>query len=89
MWATNTAVGVPGGFLLRKRLLAAGLALVAGYAALGFDGLEHCALAPMALHTLVAKVTILSGVATAAFLLAMTMYLLTRQRLQRGRHRAA
>lgn len=89
VWAANTAVGVLGLCLLHKRRLAAGLVLVAVYAALGFDGLGHYALAPMELHPLVANVTILSEVAAAALLLAMTLYLLARQLLQRRQNQVA
>lgn len=57
----------------------AGLLLVATYAALGFDGLGHYAVAPMALHKLGANITILLEVAAAALLLPATVYLLVRQ----------
>ncbi len=59
-------------------MMTADLLLVATYAALGFDGLGHYAVAPMALHTLGANITILSEVAAAAFLLPATIYLLLR-----------
>ena len=82
-WAAITSVGVVGLLLVRKRFMATGLLLIAVYAALGFDGLGHYAVAPLALHTLVANVTILSEVAVAALLLPVTLYLLT-QLLIRG-----
>ena len=79
-WAAITSVGVVGLLLVRnKRFMAMGLLLIAVYAALGFDGLGHYAVAPLALHTLVANVTILSEVAVAALLLPVTLYLLARQ----------
>ena len=78
-WAAITSVGVVGLLLVRKRFMATGLLLIAVYAALGFDGLGHYAVAPLALHTLVANVTILSEVAVAALLLPVTLYLLARQ----------
>ncbi len=75
-WAVITAVGAGGLLLIRRRWVATGLLLVAVYAALGFDGLGHYAVAPMAFHTWGANVTILSEVAAAALLLPVTLYLL-------------
>ncbi|MGQ0651943.1 MAG: hypothetical protein ACT4P4_06695 [Betaproteobacteria bacterium] len=46
-----------------------GLALIALYAVLGFDGLAHYALAPLAQHTLAMNMTIWLEVAAAALLL--------------------
>lgn len=89
-WAAITSVGVLGFFLIRKQYLAAGLVLVAIYAALGFDGLGHYAIAPLELHTLAANITILSEVAAAALLLPVTLYLLAVQLLlARRRHTCA
>lgn len=85
VWAAFTSVGVLGFFLIRKQYMAAGLLLVAIYAALGFDGLGHYALAPLELHTLAANVTILSEVTAAAVLLPVTLYLLATQLLKRRR----
>lgn len=81
VWAAITSVGVLGFFLIRKQYLAVGLMLVAIYAALGFDGLGHYAIAPLELHTLAANVTILSEVAAAALLLPVTVYMLAAQLL--------
>jgi hypothetical protein len=75
-WLAITAVGLVGFILIKYKLMPAGLLLVAVYAALGFDGLGHYAVAPMALHTLGANITILSEVAAAALLLPATVYLL-------------
>ena len=75
-WAAITAIGLVGLLLMRRNFTAAGLLLVAVYAALGFDGLGHYAVAPMAFHTWGANVTILSEVGAAALLLAATLYLL-------------
>jgi hypothetical protein len=83
-WLAITSVGVVGFILIKNKLVAAGLLLVATYAALGFDGLGHYAVAPMALHTLGANITILSEVAAAALLLPATVYLLVSH--VRGRH---
>lgn len=79
VWAAITSVGAIGFFLIRKRFVAMGLLLVAVYAALGFDGLGHYAVAPMELHPLMANLTILSEVAAAALLLLATLYLLAVQ----------
>jgi hypothetical protein len=82
-WAAITSVGALGFFLIRKQYMAAGLLLVAVYAALGFDGLGHYALAPLELHTLAANITILSEVTAAAVLLPVTLYLLVARLLKR------
>lgn len=78
-WAAITSVGAAGLLLIRKRLATLGLALIAAYAALGFDGLGHYAVAPIELHTLGANLTILSEVAAGAVLLAFTLYVLALQ----------
>lgn len=78
-WAAITSVGGLGLFLIRKRLIAAGLVLIAVYAALGFDGLGHYSVAPMELHTFTANLTILSEVAAAAVLLVVALHLLAGQ----------
>ena len=75
-WAAITAVGVTGFLLIRQRFMAAGLALVAVYAALGFDGLGHYQVAPIEFHTFTANLTILSEVAAAALLLPATLCLM-------------
>jgi hypothetical protein len=85
-WAAITSVGVFGLLLIRRRFVAAGLVLVAAYAALGFDGLGHYAVAPIELHTVAANFTILSEVAAAALLLAFALYRLA---LQLRRHQLA
>jgi hypothetical protein len=86
VWAAITSVGAAGLWLIRKRFAAAGLLLIAIYAALGFDGLGHYALAPMELHPLMANVTILSEVVTAALLLPVALWLLA-SHVFRGRKR--
>jgi hypothetical protein len=78
-WLAITSVGLLGFILMHNKLVVAGLLLVAIYAALGFDGLGHYAVAPIELHTLGANVTILSEVAAAALLLPATVYLLVRR----------
>jgi hypothetical protein len=76
VWAAITSVGAVGLLLMRKKFMATGLLLLAVYAALGFDGLGHYAVAPMELHPLMANVTILSEVAAAALLLPVVLCLL-------------
>jgi hypothetical protein len=73
-WLAITSVGLVGLILIKNKLIPTGLLLVATYAALGFDGLGHYAVAPMAHHTLVANITILSEVAAAALLLPAAVY---------------
>lgn len=77
VWAAITSVGAMGLLLMRKKYMATGLLLVTVYAALGFDGLGHYAVAPLELHPLMANVTILSEVAAAALLLPVALWLLT------------
>jgi hypothetical protein len=77
VWAAITSVGALGLLLMRKKYMATGLLLLAVYAALGFDGLGHYAVAPLELHPLMANVTILSEVAAAALLLPVALWLLT------------
>ena len=82
VWAAITSVGALGLLLMRRRFMATGLLLVAVYAALGFDGLGHYAVAPIALHPLMANVTILSEVAAAALLLPVALWLLASHMLR-------
>lgn len=82
VWAGITSVGVVGLLLMRKKFVSTGLLLVAVYAALGFDGLGHYALAPIEFHPLMANVTILSEVVAAALLLAVALWLLASHMLR-------
>jgi hypothetical protein len=88
VWAAITGVGVLGFLLIRKRFVVTGLLLVAVYAALGFDGLGHYALAPFAWHTRTANFTILLEVVAAALLLSVAVYQLMVQ-LRRGHRETA
>jgi hypothetical protein len=85
VWAAITSVGVVGLLLMRRKFMATGLLLLAVYAAMGFDGLGHYALAPIELHPLMANVTILSEVLAAALLLPVVLWLLISHML---RHKA-
>jgi len=82
VWAAITSVGVAGLILMRRKFMATGLLLVAVYAALGFDGLGHYAVAPIELHPLIANVTILSEVVAAALLLPVALWLLASHMLR-------
>ena len=71
------AVGGLGGLLIRFGYRAAGLIVLACYAAIGFDGLAHYTLAPVSAHTLGMNLTIWLEVAAAAFcLLVVIAYLI-------------
>ncbi len=72
-WYAVTAVGAAGtvfaGFGFRR----AGLITIAGYAALGFGGLDHYWVAPLSAHSLGMNATIWLEVAAASALLAATL----------------
>jgi hypothetical protein len=72
-WLLITAVGAIGVVIARSRFALSGLVLVAIYAALGFDGLGHYALAPISAHTLAMNLTIWLEVIAAACLLVFVM----------------
>lgn len=74
-WLLVTAVGAAGLALARSRFVLAGLLFVAAYAALGFDGLGHYALAPIAAHTLAMNLTIWLEVGAATVLLLFVLRL--------------
>lgn len=77
-WLAVTAVGVVGIVLLRQGFRSLGLLLIAGYAALGFAGLDHYWVAPVAAHSLAMNATIWFEVAAAAFLFVAAGVLLYR-----------
>lgn len=84
-WLGIAAVGALGLFLLRAGWQIAGLSFLALYAGVGFDGLAHYALAPMASHTFAMNLTIWSEVVAAALLLSFVLWkmpLAIRQRAQ-------
>ena len=72
-WLAVTAVGMLGWLVTRTRWPLPGLVLIAAYAGLGFNGLAHYTLAPMAAHSLAMNLTIWSEVVAAALLLAATV----------------
>ena len=70
-WALVTCVGVAGYWLLRQGHAAAGLALLGGYAVLGFTGLDHYARAPLSAHSPMMNLSIGGEVLTALVLLVV------------------
>jgi hypothetical protein len=77
-WLAVTVVGASGILLFRLRVRRLGLILIAGYAALGFAGLDHYSLASLSAHTLAMNATILFEVFAAALVFALTVALLFR-----------
>jgi hypothetical protein len=71
-WLVLAALGLFGYLLWRTRFRIAGLFVLAVYDALGFDGLAHYAVAPMATHTRTMNLTIgLEVVAALGLLIAV------------------
>jgi hypothetical protein len=68
-WAGITAVGMTG-FFVYRRSRNLGLVILALFAALGFGGLDHYAIAPIEAHSSTMHTTILGEVVSAAALLA-------------------
>jgi hypothetical protein len=77
-WFAVTAVGAAGVVLLKSGCRLLGLLLVAGYAALGFAGLDHYWVAPLSAHSLAMNATIWLEVAAAAVLFVTAVALLFR-----------
>ena len=78
-WLGISALGLAGCVLLRLGFRIAGLAVVALYAAIGFDGLAHYTRAPLSDHTAMMNGTIWLEALTAALLLAMCAVLLVKR----------
>jgi hypothetical protein len=70
-WAAIAMVGLTGWLVFRTRFKLPGLAMLAAYAALGFDGLAHYSLALCSQHSLAMNVTIWGEVISAALLLTV------------------
>jgi hypothetical protein len=68
-WLLVAGVGVLGYLLYSRVSRVAGLIVIAVYAVLGFGGLDHYTVAPVAAHTVAMNLTILLEAATAAVLL--------------------
>lgn len=77
VWIAETAFGVTGYVMARRGIRAAGLAIVAVYAMLGFDGFAHYTLAPMAHHTGTMNATIWAEAIAGATLLVAVLRRLT------------
>jgi hypothetical protein len=84
-WFGVTLVGAVGYLLVRRGYQLAGLFVIAGYAALGFDGLGHYGVAPLSAHTMTMNLTIALEVATALLLLVAVAGFLAKRIRQRGR----
>jgi hypothetical protein len=70
-WVAQTAIGLLGYCLSCFRSRRAGAITIAVYAALGFGGLAHSVLAPVAAHSLAMNLTIAMETAAAAVLLGV------------------
>lgn len=68
-WLLVAGVGVLGYLLYSRMSRVAGLIVIAAYAVLGFGGLDHYTVAPVAAHTVAMNLTILLEAATGAVLL--------------------
>jgi hypothetical protein len=73
-WLGVAAIGAAGYCLLRKGLTVTGLAVIALYAALGFAGLDHYAIAPISAHSLMMNATIVAEVIAASMLLVVIVW---------------
>ena len=73
-WLGLTAIGVLGTLLICTGRRLPGLLVVLLYALLGFDGLAHYALAPIAAHSAVMNLSIWLEVTMASVLLIATMF---------------
>jgi len=68
-WLLVAGVGLLGYLLYSRISRVAGLIVIAAYAVLGFGGLDHYTVAPVAAHTVAMNLTILLEATTAAVLL--------------------
>jgi len=73
-WLGVAAIGAIGYYLFRKGLTVTGLAVIALYAALGFAGLDHYAIAPISAHSLMMNATIAAEVVAASVLLVVIVW---------------
>jgi hypothetical protein len=79
VWLAEATIGLTGYVLFRKGMRRTGLALVALYAALAFDGLAHYTLAPMSAHTAAMNLTIWGEVIAGSILLVLAGVQLVRR----------
>jgi hypothetical protein len=73
-WLLIAATGAVGYWLFRKGLTVVGLGVIALYAALGFGGLDHYAVAPVSAHSWVMNATIVAEVLAASALLVVVAW---------------
>ena len=73
-WLVVVAVGVVGYWALRNVSTIAGLVVIGIYAALGFGGLDHYAVAPVSAHSTAMNLTILAEVVAASLLLVAVVW---------------
>jgi hypothetical protein len=69
VWAAEALIGAVGMLLLWRGFRQSGVVLLMLYAALGFDGLLHYSLAPMAAHTMAMNLTIWFEVLAGAWVI--------------------
>ena len=74
-WLLIAATGAVGYWLFRKGLTVVGLGVIALYAALGFGGLDHYAVAPVSAHSWVMNATIVGEVIAASALLVVVAWM--------------
>ena len=72
-WIAIALIGVLGLIIFFGGFQKTGVLILAIYAAIGFDGLEHCTRSPIAAHTLAMNATIGFEVPAATVLLVGTM----------------
>jgi hypothetical protein len=79
-WCGMTAVGALGYWLYRRISQVMGLLTIAIYSVLGFGGLDHYVVAPIAAHSIMMNLTVVVEVVAAAALLIFVarLILLTR-----------
>jgi hypothetical protein len=73
-WLVLAVTGAIGYWLFRKVSTTAGLAVIGIYAAFGFAGLDHYAIAPFSAHSLAMSATILAEVTAASVLLVLILW---------------
>jgi hypothetical protein len=78
-WFIEASIGLVGYVLIRRGFALPGLTLVAIWAALGFDGLAHYALAPVSAHSFVMNATIWTEVGAATLLSIVVAMRIARQ----------
>ena len=83
-WLVIAGIGAVGYGLFRAGSTLTGLAAIAVYAALGFGGLDHYAIAPVSAHSLAMNTTIVGEVIAASGLLVVTTWTAIQARRTHG-----